>query len=77
MFFLFILSHGSEQGIIWTDTKIGDVFDRFTNDDVLMALKENIFLKNTFKLIFFGVYKIPLHDISVVTKFYCFNSIAM
>jgi hypothetical protein len=56
LFILFILSHGKEGGVIETDHKNHEgSFETFTTKSVFHALKGNPFLKNTLKLIFFGV----------------------
>jgi hypothetical protein len=54
--FVFILSHGGEDGIIETDTMGQDqCYETFTNEDVLEALKTNERLTNSLKVVMFGV----------------------
>jgi hypothetical protein len=54
--FVFILSHGGEDGIIETDTMGQDQCNEtFANEDVLEALKINKKLTNSLKVVMFGV----------------------
>jgi len=56
LFFLIILSHGSEDGIIYTDTVGRDqCYESFTGEVVLKALKTNKHLNTSLKVVLFGV----------------------
>jgi len=55
LFLLFILSHGGENGKIFTDSKPKEPLDFFTTFEVWDALKGNKLLENCLKINFFGV----------------------
>lgn len=56
MFFLIILSHGDEDGIIYTDTLGRDKhYESFTGEVVQEALKTNKHLHTSLKVVLFGV----------------------
>lgn len=61
LFFLIVLSHGGEDGIIYTDTLGKDQsYETFTNEEVLEPLKTNDLLTNSLKVVMFGVRSMKL-----------------
>ncbi|XP_065337937.1 uncharacterized protein LOC135938275 isoform X1 [Cloeon dipterum] len=64
VFVIFILSHGSRDGLIYTDHKTeGTDYDNFTTTEVIEAVKKNSGLENSLKLIFFAPCRGEITDV--------------
>ncbi|XP_065346470.1 uncharacterized protein LOC135943735, partial [Cloeon dipterum] len=66
LFVLFVLSHGNENGTIFTDHKESNEFVSFTTDDVFASLKKLTAFEKCLKLINFGPCRGTLTDEIVV-----------